>query len=497
MEIILNKTELAGALPALGKLISRTSPLEESRAVEIEGLADHLYFRTRNGFEEIEFMLYADMEDGIPATLIEFDQFRLAVRNCRNKTLKLEYDCGEIFVDDVMMPKVNGDFPPRERIRNQGISVTELPDYTLSALAALAPITQKDKNARRILTGINVSEDGFTAANDKELMNIPLPLGTHGNVTIPFPLTLLATKAFDTTGRLIAWKEEEETCFELKLGKWTWRGTALRGDYPNWKQVVPERTEATHYVFLQDESIEQVKHYLKGIPDEKDKITKVKLSRLPEAPGHLHLESSNGLLVSIVAEFDANWGDLSVTVRKDLLLHLLDAGNRKIELNDAYGPIVGTYGFGMYVAMPIRPEKPQVKPEQKPEQSASTQTEQVAVQAEQPTPASTEQKITTNTNTTPSTKENITMIDTNTIPAAASANTQTSTLNNELENAPSLLDDLTASIEELKSKLVMLSDESVTISRKLRKFAIAQRQKDREYRQAKRALNRVHVVSAA
>ena len=489
MELTLNKTELAGALPALGKLISRTSPLEESRAVEIEGLADHLYFRTRNGYEEIEFMLFVDLEDGIPATLVEFEQFRLAVRNCKNKTLKLEYDCGEIYIDGVMMPKVNGEFPPRERIQNQDISVTELPDYTLSALAALAPITPKGETSRRILTGINVSEDGFTAANDKELMNIPLPLGTHGNVTIPFPLVLLATKAFDTTGRLIAWKEEEETRFELKLGKWTWRGTALRGDYPNWKQVVPERTEATHYVYLQEGSAEQMMHYLKSIPDEKNKITKVKLSRLPEGPGHLHLESSNGLLVSIAAEFDNNWGELSVTVRKDLLLHLLNVGHRKIELNDAYGPIVGTYGFGMYVAMPMRPEKSQVKPQQKPEQ--------VAVQAEQHATESTEQKATTNTNTTPSTKENTTMIDTNTITHTVSAPVQTVATNYEHENEPSMLDDLTASIEELKSKLVLLSDESVTISRKLRKFAIAQRQKDREYRQAKRALNRVHVVSAA
>ena len=43
----------------------------------------------------------------------------------------------------------------------------------------------------------------------------------------------------------------------------------------------------------------------------------------------------------------------------------------------------------------------------------------------------------------------------------------------------------------------MLSDESVALSRKVREVAIAQRQKDREYRQAKRALERVHVVSAA
>ena len=223
--------------------------------------------------------------------------------------------------------------------------------------------------------------------------------------------------------------------------------------------------------------------YLKSIPDEKNKITKVKLSRLPEGPGHLHLESSNGLLVSIAAEFDPNWGDLSVTVRKDLLLHLLDAGNRKIELNDTYGPIVGTYGFGMYVAMPIRPEKPQTKLEQK--------TEQVAVQAEQPAPESIEQKTTTNTNTTTSIKENPTMNEP-TITRTVSAPVQTVAQNHEPELNP--LDELAATIEAMKAKLKAMFDESTTMARKVREVALAQRQKEREYQQTKRTLNRVRMA---
>ena len=96
MQLKLNKTELAGALAALGKLISRTAPVEASRAVEITGFADTLYFRTRNAFEEIEFMMFAEMDEDFPATLVNFEQFRLAVRNCKNKMLKLEVDSGEI-----------------------------------------------------------------------------------------------------------------------------------------------------------------------------------------------------------------------------------------------------------------------------------------------------------------------------------------------------------------------------------------------------------------
>ena len=503
MELTLNKTELAGALPALGKLISRTAPLEANRAVEITGFANTLHFRTRNIVEEIEFTLFAEMDEDFPATLVNFEQFRLAVRNGKNKSLKFEYDCGEIFFDDVMMAPVKGHFPLKERIPEQDATVTELPADTLSALLLLAPLVDKCTAPRRVLCGINISGDGFTATDGKELSNIPARIETTGSITIPFPLTLLATKAFGESGKITTWQKDEETHFELMLGNWTWRAKAIRGNYPDWKRVVPERTEATHYVSFQDDKAERLMRYLKSIPDDKEHNNAVKLCRLPEVPDNLHLESSNGMLFSILAEFDENWGDLSITVRKEVLLHLLNAGHRKIELNDAYGPIVGTGGTGQYIAMPIITKTRQAQSEQNAEQTTSEQTDtQPAVQPEQPAPEATEQKnetTTTNTNTTPSTKEKITMIDTNTvtIPHAASANTQTSAPNYEHENEPSMLDDLTASIEELKSKLVLLSDESVTISRKLRKFAIAQRQKDREYRQAKRALNRVHVVSAA
>ena len=74
------------------------------------------------------------------------------------------------------------------------------------------------------------------------------------------------------------------------------------------------------------------------------------------------------MLFSILAEFDPNWNNLCFCVRKEFLLRLLEAGHRKIELNDAYGPIVGTGGSGQYIAMPIITKKAQAQNEQKPEQ---------------------------------------------------------------------------------------------------------------------------------
>ncbi len=59
MQITLNKTELAGALTALGKLVCRKSPLPVFHAVQIETANNALCFRTHNSDEEIEFKMDA------------------------------------------------------------------------------------------------------------------------------------------------------------------------------------------------------------------------------------------------------------------------------------------------------------------------------------------------------------------------------------------------------------------------------------------------------
>ena len=496
MEIPVNKNSLASALTALGKLVSRTSLIKAYQGIEIEGKANMLYFRTRNVIEQIEFRLFADLEDDFPPVLVEFEQFRLAVRNCKKKELGLEIENGEVFIEDVMLAPVKGRFPAKEMISDQDTCVTKLPADTLSALSMLAPLTDKGQDVRKALGGINISGDGFTATNGKELSNIPIPLETTGSVTIPFPLALLATKAFGESGQLTTWQKDEETHFELTLGCWTWSAKAIRENYPNWKRVVPERTEATHYVSFQDDRAERLKRYLKSIPDDKEHNNGIKLSRLPEVPDNLHLESSNGMLFSILAEFDPNWNDLSFCVRKEFLLRLLETGHRKIELNDAFGPIVGTGGSGQYIAMPIITKKAQAQTEQTPE----AQPEQAAPQSTQESTSVPEQIPTRKQENpakpnTQSTKENTTMNESTTITHVVSAPAQTFTSNQEPAKELNPLDELLANIEDMKSKIKVMFDDSAAMARKVREVALAQRQKEREYQQTKRTIERIRTAS--
>ena len=392
-----------------------------------------------------------------------------------------------------MLAPVKGHFPAKERISDQDVCVTDLPADTLSALEKLAPIASKE-DVRKVLKGINISRDGFTAANGKELSNIPFPLEMTGNVTIPFPLVLLATKAFGESGKLATWQKDGETHFKLMLGNWTWRAKAFKENYPNWKAVVPERKATTHHVSFQQDRAERLQRYLKSVPDDPKNFNGITLGRLPEVPDNLHLESSNGMLFSVLAAFDPNWGDLSFTVRKENLLHLLNEGHTRIELNDEFGPFMGTGGMGQYIAMPIRLAKPKAE---------NVQTEQAAPQ---PVPESTEHalekiphrnpenEIPANPNT-PSTKETPKMENT-TIPHIVSAATvQTSAQNREPEKELNPLDELLANIEDMKGKIKLMFDDSAAMARKVREVALAQRQKEREYLQTKRTIERIRTAS--
>jgi type VI protein secretion system component VasF len=56
------------------------------------------------------------------------------------------------------------------------------------------------------------------------------------------------------------------------------------------------------------------------------------------------------------------------------------------------------------------------------------------------------------------------------------------------------LDDLAAAIDDFKSRLRAMFDESTILSRKVKEVALAQKQKEREFFQAKRAIEKIRMA---
>ena len=56
------------------------------------------------------------------------------------------------------------------------------------------------------------------------------------------------------------------------------------------------------------------------------------------------------------------------------------------------------------------------------------------------------------------------------------------------------LDELAAAVEEFKTRLRGIFDESTILSRKVQEVALAQKQKERDFIQAKRAIERIRMA---
>ena len=498
MQIPINKTVIAGALPALGKLVSRTSSVFQ--AVQIEGHDNILFFRTCNATERIEFRLFADIDEAFPAVLVEFEQLRLAVRNCKKKTLGLDVENGEVFIEGVKLTPVKGSFPEPEQISNHDASTTPLPANFIEKLSAAAPLVDLN-DQRNILHGMNLCRDGVIATNGKELFVCPYPFNID-ELTIPFPLALMATKV-KCAGELKTWSNDVSTMFSVRIGNWTWTAKALLGAYPNWKRIVPDFKTMKHTVSFTAEQSDRLKLFLKSVPDTKNP-NGILLYRDEE--GSFTLRDKDGHDCGISAEF-VTWDDFRVVIRKENLQHLLNQGHTALAFIDGLSPFIGTGGIGQYIAMPMCSRISKEEAAQKPEQAISAQTDaKPEIQTKQSKPHQVQeftesvsvqnstrpQEPQTIINTNPN-KENPIM-ETNTITRTVSAPVQTSTTNPEQEKEMTPIAELTAKIEAMKGVLKEMLDEATAMSRKVREVALTVKQKEREALVAKRAIERIRMA---
>ena len=448
MKIEVLKSELVRALSALGKSVCRTAAVEVYRSLRIEGKDNRIELQTVSLDESISYTLPVEEVEPFCA-VVNFDEFRTVSRYSRNKSVLLEYESGRFGVDHCMMRTLDVEWPV-ERVETGECEVGELQYGFVDFLASLAPIVNRN-DYRQVLRGIHFCKDGLVVTNGKELLHIDMPL-TVEDLTIPFPHALLATKSEDA-GRVVTWCDREYRFFRFEFGNWKWTGKALSGSYPNWRKVMPEDNRLNHIVQFDVDHAERLATFLKSVPDDLPN-NPITLSMGQEST--LLVVSENGMRINIPAEFPFEWSDFSISVNRDLLLRLLNEGHTRIAIGENNAPFIAQGGIGRYVAMPLASHTPTVvqNPNQ-PQEEESKMNEPVS------NVAAPLQPVVTN-------------------------------INPEVPVNP--LDELATAVDELKARIRAMFDESTVLSRKVKEVALVQKQKEREFVQAKRAIERVRMA---
>ena len=451
MKIEVNKNELERALIALGKLISRMSPVPEYKSLLIECKDGKVCFSTRSPSEQMTFRTTCtgDVEFH---SIVWFDEFRDAVRSYRNKTLELENCEGILRVGERTLFPISG-VEWRVPGESEHCSVSELPKGFVSLLAAASPLVDRN-NPRKVLQGINLCREGITTTNGRELLNVYVPLNVD-DFTIPLPLALMQTKTTES-GTLCTWTDRTGRMCRIETEHWVWYAEGLEGNYPNWKQIIPSQKALVRSVSFLPERGQQLEIFLKNVPDQPPH-NPVELYQSDD-PGYLNILAGE-MHTSIAAEFIGNWNDVSIKLNKHVFLRLLSEGHTKIEAGDGHFPILATGGTGSYITIPLyQPQKQNQEP--KP----------IQTQTEEPKMENNEMRV-------------------------VSAPVQTVVRNPE--PAPETVDpmeELNHGIDELRGRLKLLLDETGVLTRKVKEAVLRQKQKERDFILAKRAIERIKMA---
>ena len=449
MKIEVNKNELERALIALGKLISRMSPIPEHKSLLIECKDGKVCFSTRSPSEQMTFRTACAGEVEFRC-IVRFDEFRDAVRGYRNKALEIEDNEGTLRVGErTLFPKSGVEW----RVPDEGehCSVSELPKDFVALFAAASPLVDRN-NPRKVLQGINLCREGITTTNGKELLNIYVPLNVD-DFTIPLPLALMQTKTAEV-GTLCTWTDRTGKMCRIETEHWVWYAEGLEGNYPNWKQVIPSQKALIRSVSFLPERGQQLEIFLKNVPDQPPH-NPVELYQSDD-PEYLNILAGE-MHTSIAAEFIGNWNDVSIKLNKHTLLRLLSEGHTKIEAGDGHFPIFATGGTGRYITIPLYQPKTQ---EPKP----------IQTQTEEPKMENNEMRV-------------------------VSAPVQTVVRNPEpVPEAVDPMEELKCGIDELRGRLKLLLDETGVLTRKVKEAVLKQKQKERDFILAKRAIERIKMA---
>lgn len=310
-----------------------------------------------------------------------------------------------------------------------------LPENFTALLELAAQLVDRE-SPRQILQGINLSPSGITATNGRELLHLPLSLQLKEDITLPFPSALL-TARIATPGVLKIWQSDGNRMFQIEIGNLCWQGMALSGTFPDWRQVVPSNKMLDYQISIHEP--EKILSFLKTVPDHEPNhgielnVTPAGLTIIPVNYPDMQLE--------VKAELTGQRPRVVLALNKYILMRMLQQDYARLRAHSDGGvPIVASGGRGQYIAMPIRIlSKTNIKEKQAMEQVKTI-------------------------------KPDV---------AAAEVNP---------------MEELNSSIEELRGKLRTLFEESALLSRKVKEAVLQQKQREREFIQAKRAIERIRMA---
>ena len=426
--ITLPMAELKPALSGLSKLI-RKSGLPVLKTIKVERTADGWIALTATDLDAFTTVRLEQPAQGEPFTiLVPYEELTRTVKTCAkndnilvapgaNNTGFIQYGLGTQLAEIEFESLPVTEFPETPRINGDAFPI---PAALRTSIHEALECCSTDPT-RAILNGvcIDVSKSGahYVVGTDGRHLfssnSFNLPLKT--SLIIPSH-KFLEWSVFNGDGewqmKVGAAAKNERARFQIASRRWRFISNPHEGNYPNWRQVIPDAGESKTVIEMNPQTLDALLQTIQRIPchDVVNNtigiaITDAKLHILGKSTG-----STDWTRVPIEGA-KCTGKDTTVFLNRELLSKALGFGLARMDIIDATSPLRLSDGGRQMIIMPIRTESATAKPAPAP---AAEQTNPPPQPAEQPKEDKTTMPENNNTNASriPETKETKPSLDT-------------------------------------------------------------------------------------
>ena len=392
--INISVSDLKHAIAGLSKVVSGKSSLEQLRCVRVDATPERVSIMGTDLEMYASVVLPEAKCDKTASFLLPLDRLQAVARRFHGRTV-LNIEPGRISCDlgtgrvseNIEAPKLE-EFPVEPEF---GINTVSLPDSFPRRFTEAMGCSSTDAT-RYILNGVqlDVSDPAshyMVGTDGRHLFSansFALPLSD--SATIPNHKLLLWRGLADLPWALAGQKNKNNTLVRIAAGNWTLTMKTIEGNYPNWRQVVPNTQDHRTTVTLPDEH--EFTKIINGLPggDLKDQPVDLVIEN-----GTVSVKDTTGGCSIVLAGAKAKGPDMKIRLNREYLNKAFQYGLTSIGLIDGLSPLHFTKEGRQMVVMPLRVAD--VSPEKEPAQPAAEPTPAVpaaeanTAQAEPETPA--------------------------------------------------------------------------------------------------------------
>ena len=419
---------------------------------------------------------------------VNLEMFRRMIAAATGTRLSVEQDaahvvlnCDDRFIGQLvpMTSKPDARFqPPKDA--DTTVLPTNFATFLLQAFSCTGD--EKDKLA---LSGVNVSSRGIAATDGHQLFHLPLPLQLKGDVILPKSKSYTELKHLRWTS-LSHWRTANgERMFSIAGNGFRYTAKAVNADYPQFWRVIPTDNSGDVKLTLTQDGAQSMQSFLDVNKGSTYGILTVHPDRIELA----ETDDNDVRWRSGVFEARCSGASLpcNVHINPCNLRQFLKMGFRSLSFSSkGPSPLVSFDGTGKYLFMPNRAQS----------SVAATVTRPAAVAVSKPAVSThvnsapiITKPVTTPTNTQPQ-KEKPTM--TQTMPTT----TYTRPVQPVVAQTPPVnpLEETLANVAAMREQLTNLENRLLEAGRKLKAALIEQKQKERQYAEATRKLERIRLA---